>query len=214
MRWSFLVLAATALSSVAAGQEPTIPGPSFDAIISLQSVGSPAISPDGKAIAYTVTSTDWKENRYDTEIWLWREGGTTVQLTRTAKGNSTSPKWSPDGRWIAFLADRGDKQQIHLIGAEGGEAWPLTAVKEGVQSFEWAPDGKRIAFTRSDPEPGGNQQRKERYGDFAMEDQEFQQSHVWLVRVPGADEASATDSQPQRLTEGNFHVADFAWSPK
>ncbi len=213
MRASFLVLASTAFSSVAAGQQPAIPGPSFDAIISLQSVGSPAISPDGLSLAYTVTSTDWKDNRYDTEVWLWREGGATVQLTRTEKGSSTNPKWSPDGRWIAFLSDRGDKQQIQLISMEGGEAWPLTAVKEGVQSFEWAPDGKRIAFTRSDPEPEGNKQRKERYGDFAIEDQEFQQTHLWLARVPGAGEPAKADTQPLRLTEGNFNVSDFAWSP-
>ena len=213
MRSSFAVLAATALSSAAAAQGPTIAGPSFDAIISLQSVGSPAISPDAKAIAYTVTSTDWKENRYDTEIWLWREGGTAVQLTRTEKGSSTSPRWSPDGRWIAFLADRGEKQQIHLIGAEGGEAWALTAVTEGVQSFEWAPDGTRIAFTRSDPEPAASKQRKERYGEFAIEDQEYQQRHLWVARVPTPGGPAAPDSQPQRLTEGDFHVAGFAWSP-
>lgn len=109
MRTSIAVIAAVALAPAASAQQPSVPGPSFEDIISLKSVGSPAISPDGKAIAYTVTSTDWKENRYDTEIWLWREGSTTVQLTRTEKGSSTSPKWSPDGRWIAFLADRGDK---------------------------------------------------------------------------------------------------------
>jgi len=212
MRASLVAFAGAALSSLAAAQQP-VPGPSFDAIISLQSVGSPAISPDGKAIAYTVTSTAWDENRYDTEIWLWREGGTSVQLTRTEKGSSTSPRWSPDGRWIAFLADRGEKSQIHLIAAEGGEAWPLTAVKEGVQSFRWAPDGRRIAFTRSAPEPETNTQRKERYGEFAIEDQEFQQTHLWLARVPAAGGAAAPDSQPQRLTEGNFHVAGFAWSP-
>ena len=212
MRALFLAFAAAALPSVAAAQQP-VPGPSFESIISLRSVGSPAISPDGRAIAYTVTSAAWSDNRYDTEIWLWREGGTTVQLTRTEKGNSTSPTWSPDGRWVAFLADRGDKQQIHLISAGGGEAWTLTAVKEGVQSFDWAPDGRRIAFRRPDPEPEANQQRKERYGEFAIEDQEFQLSHLWLARVPGLGEPEKADTLPQRLTEGVFHVSGFAWSP-
>jgi dipeptidyl aminopeptidase/acylaminoacyl peptidase len=213
MRLTSLLLAVPALCSVAAAQGPALPGPSFTDIISLRSVGSPAISPDGKAVAYTVTSTDWKDNRYDTEIWLWREGGTSVQLTRTEKGSSTSPKWSPDGQWVAFLADRGDKQQVFLISPRGGEAWPLTAVKEGVQDFEWAPDGTRIAFVRPDPDPEGDKQRKERYGNFAIEDQEFQQNHLWLARVPSAGEAAMPDSQPRRLTEGNFDVADFAWSP-
>lgn len=213
MRLASVVLTGVALSTVATAQQPAVPGPTFESIISLQSAGSPAISPDGKAIAYTVTTTDWKENRYDTEIWLWREGGASVQLTRTEKGSSTSPKWSPDGRWIAFLADRGDKQQIFLIAALGGEAWTLTSVPEGVQGFEWAPDSKRIGFTRSDPDPETSKQRKERYGEFAIEDQEFRQSHLWLARVPAIGEPSRPDSQPQRLTEGDFNVSDFAWSP-
>ena len=207
MRLVSVVLTGAALSSVAAAQQSPVPGPSIDAVISLKSAGSPPISPDGESIAYTVTSTEWSENRYDTEIWLWREGGASVQLTRTEKGNSTSPKWSPDGSWIAFLADRGDKQQIFLIAALGGEAWGLTSVPEGVQGFEWAPDSKRIAFTRSDPDPEASKQRKEHYGEFAIEDHEYRQTHLWLARVPGVGEPSRPDSQPQRLTEGDFNVS-------
>ncbi len=212
MRTPVVFLLGLGLVPVATAQQPAIPGPSFESIISLKSAGSPAISPDGKAIAYTVTSTDWKENRYHTDIWLWREGGT-VQLTSTEKGTNTSPRWSPDARWIAFLSDRGDAQQIYLIATAGGEAWPLTTGKDGVQSFAWAPDGKTIAFRRPDPEPEASKQRKERYGDFAIEDQEYRQTHLWLARVPEGTQAIKADSQPQRLTEGNFTVADFAWSP-
>ena len=109
--------------------------------VNLQVAGGPRISPDGRTVAYTLRTTDWQENRYDTEIWLARENAAPFQLTRTEKGSSIAPRWSPDGRRIAFLADRGDKQQIYLIDLSGGEARRLTTVKEGVNAFEWAPDG-------------------------------------------------------------------------
>src|SRR5688572_21278455 len=73
--------------------------PSFEDVLSLRTVGAPAISPDGKHAAFTIRTTEWSENRYDTEIWLSRDGGAPTQLTRTAKGSSTSPRWSPDGAW-------------------------------------------------------------------------------------------------------------------
>ncbi|MBI3983605.1 MAG: S9 family peptidase [Gemmatimonadetes bacterium] len=212
MRLPSILLALACCAARAFSQQPVVPGPSFRDIISLKGAGSPAISPDGRAIAYTVGSTEWDENRYDTEIWLARVGEQPVQLTRTAKGNSTNPAWSPDGAWLGFLADRGDKQQVFLIRSAGGEALALTAVKDGVSAFAWAPDGKRIAFAADEPELPAEKERRERYGEWAVEDQEYRQRHLWLVSVP-ADPA-VPDSQPLRLTDGDdFGVFAFAWSP-
>ena len=75
--------------------------PSFEAVLSLQSVRNATISPDGKQVVYEVTSTDWEDNRYDTELWLSRDGATPFPLTNNAKGNSNNAKWSPDSQWIA-----------------------------------------------------------------------------------------------------------------
>ncbi|NIP79161.1 MAG: S9 family peptidase, partial [Gemmatimonadetes bacterium] len=105
---SVLVLGVAVLALGTAGGLTAQEGvsPSFRDVLSLRSVGSPAIAPDGRAVAYTVRSADWDDNRYDTEIWLWRAGAEQpLPLTRTADGSSTSPAWSPDGRWLAFLAD-------------------------------------------------------------------------------------------------------------
>ena len=66
--------------------------PTFEEVLSLRSAGAAAISPDGQHVAYTVTTTDWKDNRYDTEIWLSKNGGEPFPLTRTEKVGSTSPR--------------------------------------------------------------------------------------------------------------------------
>ena len=123
-----------------AAPAPQIPGPAFKDVLSLKSVGSPVISPSGKDILFTVSQADWDKNKYDTEIWLSRDGTAPFQLTQTTDESSDSPSWSPDGRWIAFLANRDSKsQQIYLINSAGGEAFKLTNHKEGVNSYEWSP---------------------------------------------------------------------------
>jgi dipeptidyl aminopeptidase/acylaminoacyl peptidase len=199
---------ALALVPAAAPGQTAPPGPAFEAVISLRSIGSFALSQDGRAVAYEVNGTNWKENRYESEIWLARDGRPPFRLTRSPRG-SHRPRWSPDGAWIAFLSDRGDKVQIHLIRPDGGEAIPLTAEKEGVNAFEWAPDGKRIAFTMAEPESDAMKQRKERYGDFAPEDEDYRVTHLWLVAV-----IPDSTPKPERLTQGDaFTVGGFAWSP-
>ena len=191
-------------------QQPQIPGPSFRDIMDLRDVGGAVISPDGEAIAYTVRSTDWENNQYDTEIWLVRMAEDPFQLTFSEQGSSTNPAWSPDGRWIAFVADRGDKRQIHLINPRGGEAWALTKTENGVASFEWAPSADRIAFTQTEPESERDKKREETYGAFAVEDAEYRPNHLWLVTIPDSPQTV----EAQRLTEGTeFTVADFSWSP-
>lgn len=190
------------------GAQSVVPGPSFQDLLSVRGIGSFAISPDGRDLAYEVRGADWKENRYSGEIWLARVGAPPFQLTRSEKGSSR-PRWSPDGKWIAFLSDRGHGNQIQLIRPDGGEASALTNVKEGVGGFEWAPDGKHIAFLRTEPESDSLTQRKERYGEFTPDDEDYRQTHLWLVAV-------VPDSMPEpvRLTGGNeFTVTGAEWSP-
>ena len=134
-------------------QSPTAksqPSISFHKWLSITQAGAAVLSPDGANIAYTVTTTDWKENSYHNEIWLSRQNHPPFQLTHNPKNSSTSPRWSPDSKWIAFLSDRGDKTQIYLISAEGGEAFPLTKEEEGISAFAWSPDGHQIAFIRAE----------------------------------------------------------------
>ena len=188
--------------------------PKFEDVLSLQSVGGAVISPDGKHIAFTVRSTEWKDNRYDNEIWLSRDGGKPVQITRTAKNSSGTPRWSPDSKWIGFLADRGAKNQVYLISAMGGEAVQLTRAKDGVNNFRWSPDGKKIAYTSNESESQAMKDRKEKYGEFTIEDGDYVQTQLWVTPVD-VDKITAGDSLvATKLTDNaDITVGGFTWSP-
>src|SRR6266513_5309221 len=89
--------------------------PTLDDLLTIKSVGGTQISPDGKLVAYTVGYGDFKQDAFVTQIWLADStSGKTFQLTRGDK-SSTSPRWSPDGNWLAFLSNRlEDKNQIFV----------------------------------------------------------------------------------------------------
>jgi len=182
---------------------------SFRETISLQTVGGTAISPDGSTVAYTVSSTDWDANRFDTEIWLARPGQEPFQLTRTGEGSSTSPAWSPDGRWLAFTASREESNQVHLISPRGGEAFAVTEVEGGVMGFEWSPDGGHLALQIREPVPDEMKTREELYGDWAFDDETPRNAHLWVLPVDASGQGGAL----RRLTEGDFHVTGSDWAP-
>lgn len=209
-----LAFGCTALLTAAAplAAQDAIPGPSFEEVISLRNAGGAAISPDGRSVAFEVRATEWEANRFDTEIWLAREGEEPFQLTRTADGSSSGARWSPDGRWIAFLADRGDKQQIFLIRAAGGEARPLTAHEPGIGRFAWAPDSRRIAFSAEEPEPAQAKDRRKRFGSFEVDDAEYRVSHLWLMDAEAATAAVPGDA-PCPLPPPAATPADSAGGP-
>lgn len=212
---------------------------SFEKWISLKSTGSPIISPDGRTIVYAVTSTDWANNAYDTELWLSRDGEVPLQLTRTSKNSSTSARFSPDGKYVSFLADRGEKVQLYIIAVNGGEALQVTKDEDGISSYEWNNSGSKIAYLKGEPDSKKDKIIKDRFGAFAVEGQEYKQSHLWLLdfkydsivlagQVPcygvtkdstKKDSIKIKDQDcvalpvARKLTDGNFTVTRFLWNP-
>ena len=107
----------------------------------------PRVSPDGRLVAYVHVTVDRARNRYRRAIWLApADGGPPRKLTAGLVGD-TAPRWSPDGRRIAFVSDRiEDLPQIFVIATDGGEARRITRLRQGATAPAWSPDGRRIAF--------------------------------------------------------------------
>jgi dipeptidyl aminopeptidase/acylaminoacyl peptidase len=205
--------------------------PTFEEVISLRAIGNVGVSPDGKNVLYTIQTTDWNDNRFDTEIWLAKDGKKAFQLTNTSRANSNGALFSPDGQWIAFLADRGSKNQIYIIRVDGGEARLITKEEEGISGFEWHPSGTKFVVLKPEKEDKSKKDREKKYGGYETDDKEFNVSHLWTLdfRPDIADPSEfpcyeTTDSlktkagcielpKLQRLTEGKFTVTSFSISP-
>ena len=125
-----------------------------DDIYRLRDVHDPQRSPDGKWVAYVVTSVDTARDRNSSDIWMvsW-DGAQQVQLTNTPESES-APAWSPDGKWLSFLSSRqgGDGSQLWLFNRLGGEPMRVTNVPDGIDDYQWSPDSRRLVFVVSDPD--------------------------------------------------------------
>src|SRR5271169_3470679 len=100
----------------------------YEDLAKVQRIADPQLSPDGKWIAYEVTVVDLAANKKVSHIWVVSaEGGEPRQLTR-GDGSDTRPRWSPDGKSLAFISTRGGSSQVWILPLNGGDAWPLTSL--------------------------------------------------------------------------------------
>lgn len=177
----------------------------FEDMLALKSVSDAQISPDGKWVAYVVSSADMKENANDADVWMVTTGGGDPVRLTTSKKNDNQPRWAPDGKRLAFVSAREEKPQIFLISPFGGEATKLTSSKSGVQSFQWSPEGNRIAYVaQKDLTPEEEQKQKDK-DDSQVIDQNFRFSRLWVIDVLTA--------KASELVKGEFTVSDPQWSP-
>ncbi|MGZ5482712.1 MAG: prolyl oligopeptidase family serine peptidase [Pyrinomonadaceae bacterium] len=130
----------------------------LDDLARFRNVGDPQISPDGQSIAYTVSTIDAKEDKSNTHIWLVAYDGTNDRQITFSNDSENAPRWSSDGKFLAFTSSRPGKQgvrgsQVWLLDRSGGEAFQLTELKGRLQGYEWSPDSKRLALVIGDPDP-------------------------------------------------------------
>jgi dipeptidyl aminopeptidase/acylaminoacyl peptidase len=166
----FLLLAVLCFTfSAFADSKPKLTLDEFFNSVSFTSI---EISPDGNSVVIATERSDWDRQIYRTDLWLYRDdnkGGSLVQLTQS--GHDVDPKWSPDGRWIAFRSerktsvekdadsggnnddkdDKGEISQIYLISPKGGEAFAVTQGEEEVHTFSWSADSRTLYFATRHP---------------------------------------------------------------
>jgi dipeptidyl aminopeptidase/acylaminoacyl peptidase len=187
-------------------------------------VSEPQISPSGKSIVFVVSRANMEEDRLDRDLVLV-DIATGVQHVLThGRKDAGSPRWSPSGDRIAFLAAAGpakeEKPQIFILAMMGGDAAKITDAPNGVEQFAWRPDGNDIAYVTTDE--AANKKDIEKHLDaFEVGDNGFLEtkapapSHIWLVAAAG--------EKPRRLTSGSWSLpkvlppsspsSPLSWSP-
>ena len=189
-------------------------------VYALTSVGDARLSPDGGQVAYVVNWIDRDENGYRAAIWLAPLDGSEEPAKLTAGTRSdSSPRWSPDGRWLAFVSNRdgADEQahgELYVLPANGGEPRRLTDGKEGVESIAWSPDSSRIAFARrvrdeayEEEDERGRPPRRFTRVFYKLDSVGWtgdRRKHIFLVDLEGRE---------QQLTDGDCEDGEPAWSP-
>jgi dipeptidyl aminopeptidase/acylaminoacyl peptidase len=158
------VLLAASAASVFIAQGAAARPIAVSDINNIRDVSAPAVDPAGNWVAYQVSSVDAKADKSFSHIWMTSFDGTrTVQLTNREKESESTPRFSPDGRYLAFISSRTDKHdndQLWLLDRTGGEARPLTKLDGSVVDYAWSPSGKQIALIVLDPDPADKDEAK------------------------------------------------------
>ena len=227
---SFLLL--VAVSPLRSQQQPSPRPIAISDLFALRDVHDPQISPDGHWVAYSIGSADLDDDKFEERIWMSpAAGGDAIALT-AEDVSSSHPRWSPDGKFLAFLSARNDgKTQVWLLNRQGGEAQKLTSTAQDVADFEWAPDSKRLALVLRDPTPdeleAAKAKDKDKSGD-GPKNKKPKTQKPWVVdRLQFKRDAIGYLDRRRRhlyvfdvaakslaqITSGDFDDDEPAWSP-
>jgi dipeptidyl aminopeptidase/acylaminoacyl peptidase len=198
-----------------------------DDFLAIKDVADAQISPDGKWVAYTVRTLDLKEDKSASQIWMVpAAGGEAIALT-AKDANSSSPRWSPDGKYLAFLSARGEgaKTQVWTLYMGGGEAQKLTDTVQDVRAFEWSPSGGRMVLVLQDPAPEeleavqrakeGKRPEKKAQRPWVIDREDFKRDTVGYLERRRAHlyVLDVSTCKAAQVTSGDYDDSEPAWSP-
>jgi dipeptidyl aminopeptidase/acylaminoacyl peptidase len=173
-----------------------------EASLNLRGISDLQYSPDGKRLAFVVQEPAKGQSR-KRHIWIHEAGEEGSRQFTYSEKSESGPRWSPDGKTLAFLSDRGEAQQIYLMRGEGGEGVALTKGKNAVRGFEWSPDGKQIAYIAPDAKSDADEKKEKDKDDAHVVDKEDKRSRLWIVGV--------ADGETRALTKPGWEVRELAW---
>lgn len=160
-------------------------------------------SPDGERVAFVVNERMPKDKR-NSDIWIYDLKTKSLRQFTTSAKNDNTPRWSPDGRSLAFLSNRDGDTQIYLLSLDGGEAQVLTASKTAISSFSWSPDGKQIVYVAAEQKSDEEKEADDKSGDSNVIDSD-KPSRLWLF--------DTATKKARMLTGGRWKISEFDWLP-
>jgi len=156
-----------------------------DDLVRLATVSGPDFSPDGEHLVYSVETANFETDSPVSDLWRVRwDGSGRRALTNTPEASEWSPAHSPDGRFIAFLSDRGGEDavaQVWLLPAAGGEAEAVTKLPGGVVDYAWAPDSSRLAVVARDPERPEGEKAPPKPAPIVIDRYQFKEDFIGLL---------------------------------
>ena len=194
-----------------------------DDLYLFQLPSDPQISPDGAQVAFCVQRVERETEKKYANLWLADSDGGRLRQFTHGKWADSQPRWSPDGRTLAFLSNRGNDEQaqLYLLPTDGGEARPLTDLKGNFANYEWSPDGAKLVcqFRRKDADALEREkdEAKKKLGvsfrhitraDYKFDGAGYLPQEHWHVWVIDATTGAAT-----QLTEGDHDETEPRWSP-
>jgi len=187
-------------------------------VYKMRSVSDPQVSPDSKWVAYVLSSTDSLKNKSDSDIWMISWDGKETLKMAASKEAESSPRWSPDGKYLSFLSSRYEtkKSQIWLMDRRGGEAEKVTDLNYSISDYVWSPDSKKILLVIKDQEPKEEEEKKDKTAKPIMIDRfhfkqdgegylERKRNHLYLFDM--------LTKKLDTLSKGDFDETNPVWSP-
>jgi dipeptidyl aminopeptidase/acylaminoacyl peptidase len=225
MRLVPILFCAAALAQTPASK----PSLTLDDFFNSVDISSVRIAPDGRAVAIETSRADWDANRFRTDLWLYRDqptgAGALVQLTQS--GHDRNPEFSPDGRWIAFLSDRGapaaastdapaskpeKSAQVYVISLNGGEPFPVTQSDEEIHAFAWSADSRQIYFATRVHWAKDQQEAYKKDWKDVVEFRESERGDT-IHRIEISEASNCLTESPAKTCDLSMHASQLASTP-